>query len=206
MNDIPVEKLKERTIGHTKRDIVSDDQEGLILVDSNDDEIGVLDKESCHNGKGILHRALSVFVFNNSGELLVQQRHATKRLWGGYWSNSCCSHPRIGENTQAAAQRRLYEECGISVPLEFIFKFEYSAVFGRAGAEHELCSVFIGTTNSIPVINTTEVSSFQWQHPLMLDRLIEEKPNLYTPWFKTEWVKLRTEFSDRLPQIKKSPI
>jgi isopentenyl-diphosphate delta-isomerase len=104
-----------------------------------------------------------------------------------------------------AAERRLYEECGLQVALEFVFKFEYSALFGKAGAEHELCSVFIGVTNSSPIINTTEVSSFQWQKPSLLDQKIENQPHIYTPWFKTEWAKLRTEFSDRLPQIDTIP-
>ena len=205
MSHTPFKPTSNRNFGNTKDDIVSDDRDELILVDSEDSEIGVLDKESCHDGNGTLHRAVSVFVFNELGDLLMQQRHPNKRLWGGYWSNSCCSHPRFGEKTQVAAERRLYEECGLHVALEFVFKFEYSALFGEAGAEHELCSVFIGVTNTPPIINTTEVSNFKWQKPSLLDQKIENQPHIYTPWFKTEWAKLRTEFSDRLPQINTIP-
>ena len=186
-------------------DIVSDQNELLILVDREDNELGFASKADCHFGSGLLHRAFSVFIFNSSGQVLLQQRSRQKALWALYWSNSCCSHPRFGEKPQVAAERRLYEECGLHVALEFVFKFDYSALFGEAGAEHELCSVFIGVTNTPPIINTTEVSNFKWQKPSLLDQKIENQPHIYTPWFKTEWAKLRTEFSDRLPQINTIP-
>ena len=103
--------------------IVSFDDEKLILVDENDNEIGYETKEKCHNGNGILHRAFSIFIFNRNNELLIQQRDLSKRLWGGYWSNTCCSHPRQGESYPVATQRRLEEEIGIKTPLQYLFRF-----------------------------------------------------------------------------------
>ena len=89
--------------------IVSSEAEELILVDENDVDIGFLSKAECHDGAGQLHRAFSVFLFNDAGELLIQQRSRLKRLWPGYWSNTCCSHPRRGESMDIATQRRLYD-------------------------------------------------------------------------------------------------
>src|SRR5450755_3491655 len=95
------------------------DSDALILVDEADRRLGSLSKEACHEGRGILHRAFSLLIFNGRGELLVQQRAPSKRLWPLYWSNSCCSHPRRGETMEAAIKRRLHEELGLSCPLHF---------------------------------------------------------------------------------------
>ncbi|MEX2496299.1 MAG: isopentenyl-diphosphate Delta-isomerase, partial [Woeseia sp.] len=125
---------------------VSSDDEQLILVDENDVEIGHLDKSSCHDAGGVLHRAFSLFVFGPDGKLLMQQRGADKRLWPLYWSNSCCSHPRRGESMEVATQRRLRDELNIGAELEFVYKFAYQADFGKDGAENELCWVYLGRT------------------------------------------------------------
>ena len=98
--------------------IVSSESEELILVDRADNEIGFISKADAHDGAGILHRAFSLFLFNDEGELLVQQRAPGKRLWGGYWSNSCCSHPRRGESMLTATGRRLEEELNLAADLE----------------------------------------------------------------------------------------
>ena len=119
------------------------DSDSLILVDEADRGVGHLSKVLCHEGRGVLHRAFSLLIFNDSGELLIQQRSAAKRLWPLYWSNSCCSHPRGAETMEQATHRRLYEELGIRCPLHFLFKFQYQAQFDETGAENELCSVFI---------------------------------------------------------------
>jgi isopentenyl-diphosphate delta-isomerase type 1 len=123
---------------------VGADSESLILVDEADREVGHLSKAECHHGRGVLHRAFSLLIFNGDGELLLQQRAASKRLWPLYWSNSCCSHPRRAESMETAIHRRLREELGVRCPLQFLFKFQYQAQFDAAGAEQELCSVFIG--------------------------------------------------------------
>ena len=99
--------------------VVSSEAEELILVDEHDREQGYLSKAACHDGAGILHRAFSAFLFNPAGELLLQQRADSKRLWPGFWSNSCCSHPRRGESMQVATRRRLLDELNIEAELEF---------------------------------------------------------------------------------------
>src|SRR5215471_9926103 len=122
------------------------DSEALILVDEADREVGHLSKAKCHDGQGVLHRAFSLLIFNTEGALLLQQRASSKRLWPLYWSNSCCSHPRRAESMETAIHRRLDEELGLHCPLHFLFKFQYQAQFDAAGAEQELCSVFVGRT------------------------------------------------------------
>jgi isopentenyl-diphosphate delta-isomerase len=119
--------------------IVSSDEERLILVDAEDNDTGFMSKAECHDGKGTLHRAFSIFLFNDQGHLLLQQRAAGKRLWPMYWSNSCCSHPREREAIAVAAARRLQDELQTDSDLEFVYKFIYQASFGELGSEHELC-------------------------------------------------------------------
>ena len=182
----------------TRSDIVSSEREPLILVDSQDREIGALDKSACHDGLGLLHRAFSLFVFNPARELLIQQRAPGKRLWPSYWSNSCCSHPRAGEEMDQAVDRRLLQELGLRATLQFVYKFEYVARYRELGSEHELCSVYVGWTEDQPVINTTEISDWRWMAPEALSRELDEHDDRFTPWFKLEWARLRQEFGDDL--------
>ena len=175
----------------TKHQIVSSDSEQLIRVNHADEPLGFLDKGACHDGGGVLHRAFSAFVLNACGELLLQRRHQSKRLWPGYWSNSCCSHPRAGEEMDEAVARRLEQELGIEAAVEYIFKFEYRAEFGDIGTEHELCWVYVGHTQATPVVNTAEISAWRWIAPADLDAALREDPESYTPWLKMEWARLR---------------
>jgi isopentenyl-diphosphate Delta-isomerase len=162
--------------------------ESLILVDDADRAIGYLDKAQCHTGRGILHRAFSLLVFNDSGALLLQQRAASKRLWPLYWSNSCCSHPRRAESMETAVQRRLGEELGLSCPFQFLFKFRYQAQFDASGAEHELCSVFIGRSNGPVSCDPEEISAWRWVTPAALQaELSGPEAARFTPWFRLEW-------------------
>lgn len=177
------------------KDVVSFDDEPLILVDEHDREIGYLDKASAHLGQGVLHRAFSLFVFNPQGELLLQQRAPGKRLWPGYWSNTCCSHPRRGETLDQAIHRRLDEELGLQCPLQFLFKFEYQAQFDAEGAEHELCWVYAGRSTALPTVNLNEISALRYISPNALDAEIAARPETFTPWFKIEWERLRREHS-----------
>jgi len=180
----------------TQDGVVSSEDEALIRVDSSDRPIGTLDKSACHDGAGLLHRAFSLFIFNPKGELLIHKRHPSKRLWPAYWSNSCCSHPRAGEDMTTAVGRRLQQELGLTARLQYLYKFEYRAEFGVAGTEHELCWVYVGTTPATPVINTTEIAEWRWIAPEELFFNDTATTEIYTPWFKLEWARLQSDFSD----------
>jgi isopentenyl-diphosphate delta-isomerase len=170
---------------------VAADAEFLILVDAADRELGYLNKTACHQGAGVLHRAFSLLIFNDKGELLLQQRAASKRLWPLYWSNSCCSHPRRSETLATAIHRRLHEELGLSCPLQFLFRFQYQAQFNGAGAEHELCSVYIGRCNGPVRIDRDEVLAWRWISPEALQaELAGPGGEQFTPWFKLEWERI----------------
>jgi isopentenyl-diphosphate Delta-isomerase len=170
------------------------DSDALILVDEWDRHLGHLSKALCHEGRGVLHRAFSLLIFNGHGELLVQQRSPSKRLWPLYWSNSCCSHPRGQESMEVATRRRLEEELGIQCELRFLFKFQYHAQFDANGAEHELCSVFIGRCDTPPDINRDEISDWRWMNPDTLHRhMAGADSSRYTPWFMLEWERIWRE-------------
>jgi isopentenyl-diphosphate delta-isomerase len=167
------------------------DSDALILVDEADRSLGFLSKTLCHEGRGVLHRAFSLLIFNERGELLIQQRAAGKRLWPRYWSNSCCSHPRGDESMETATQRRLYEELGIRCPLQFLFKFQYQAQFDATGAENELCSVFVGRCRETIRANSDEILDWRWISPEALQRQIAaEAGQTFTPWFMLEWARI----------------
>lgn len=186
---------------HDTHAVVSSDSDLLILVNSDDEVVGSADKLSCHDGAGVLHRAFSILLFNEQGEILLQKRAATKRLWGGYWSNSCCSHPREGETMQQACQRRMAEELGLSAELEFLYKFEYHAQFDAEGAEHELCWVYIGQCNMEPAVNVNEVSDWRYVSVAQLERELVDEPDSFTPWFKQEWRTLLENYSSNLAKL-----
>ena len=164
------------------------DSEPLILVDDADREIGYLDRANCHAGGGVLHRAFSLLIFNGNGELLLQQRSARKRLWPLYWSNSCCSHPRRAESMETAIHRRLKQELGLACPLHFLFKFRYQAQFDAAGAEHELCSVYIGRSSDQVRVDQAEVHAWRWIDTAALQAQMQgAEAATFTPWFRLEW-------------------
>jgi isopentenyl-diphosphate delta-isomerase len=177
---------------------VSSESEELILVDVEDQAVGFGTKADCHDGDGVLHRAFSLFLFNAAGELLLQQRGSQKRLWPGYWSNSCCSHPRRGESLQVATQRRLRDELNVTARLEHVYWFCYQAGFGDAGSEHELCHVFLGTLDGDVRPNDSEIENIRYIRADGLDRELATSPEQFTPWFKKEWQTLRDDHNERL--------
>ena len=181
-----------------RENIVSSDSEMLILVDPDDRQTGVLSKGACHDGNGVLHRAFSVFLFDDRGRLLLQQRAAGKRLWPKYWTNTCCSHPREGESMTLATERRLREELDTRSELEFVYKFEYQAQFQDRGSEHELCSVYLGRLLEPPSPNDTEIAAVRFVSAGDLHAEIASEPERFTPWLKLEWGRLNDEFAGRL--------
>ncbi|WP_299627138.1 isopentenyl-diphosphate Delta-isomerase [uncultured Tenacibaculum sp.] len=157
--------------------------ENVILVDELDNEVGLMPKMEAHE-KAVLHRAFSVFVFNDNNELMLQQRAKDKYHSPLLWTNTCCSHQRKGETNISAGKRRLQEEMGFSCELEEVFSFIYKAPFDNGLTEHELDHVMIGYYNGEPEINPEEVESFKW---MLLDDVktdIEKNPDDYTAWFK----------------------
>ena len=177
---------------------VSSPTEQLILVDEKDQEIGFLSKEECHQGMGLLHRAFSVFLFNDNGELLLQQRSKQKPLWPLYWANSCCSHPRQSESVEEAAYRRVREELNVECDLAFLYKFQYQAQFGDLGAEHELCWVFAGTMSGDIAAHPEEIADWRFISPDELTSTIARDSENYTPWLKLEWEKIRQDHLDNI--------
>ena len=179
-----------------REEVVSNGSEQLILVDDLDREVGFKAKNDCHTGKGVLHRAFSIFVFNGDNELLLQQRSPSKMLWPSYWSNTCCSHPRRGESMDEAVSRRLVQELGFQCPLEFLYKFKYQAQFGAIGAEHEYCWVYHGRYDGAVDVNVNEIAAWRFIGVDDLERQLAAAPDTFTPWFKMEWVHIKANYLD----------
>lgn len=158
-------------------------KEFVVLVDQDDQKLGLMEKQQAHVA-GLLHRAFSVFVFNSNGELMIQQRAASKYHSPTLWTNTCCSHPRDNETYEQAAHRRLKEEMGFDCDLEFKFSFIYKAHLDNNLTEHELDHVFIGTYNDEPKLNPEEVMAYRWFDLMDLKKDIEKNPQNYTAWFK----------------------
>ena len=158
-------------------------EEQVILVDTKDNQLGLMPKMEAHE-KALLHRAFSVFVFNDNGELMLQQRAADKYHSPLLWTNTCCSHQRDGETNLEAGKRRLQEEMGFTCDLKEVFWFVYKAPFDNGLTEHELDHVMIGKFNDEPNINKEEVESYKWMTLEAVKADIEIQPEIYTEWFK----------------------
>ena len=158
-------------------------KEKVILVDENDTQVGLMHKLEAHQ-KGLLHRAFSVFIFNSNHQLLLQKRAVSKYHSGGLWTNTCCSHPREGEETINAANRRLIEEIGIKTNLRKVFDFIYKAELDNELTENEFDHVFYGLYNEDPIINTEEADDFKWIDMETLNNDITANGQNYTVWFK----------------------
>lgn len=160
----------------------------VILVDEQDNPIGEADKLEAHQ-QGLLHRAFSIFVIRKQGEqweTLLQQRQQNKYHGGGLWTNTCCSHPQPNELTIDAAQRRLQEEMGFTLPLKEIGCFTYRAEFTNGLIEHEVDHVFIGYYDEHKqeiTPNKDEVMNYQWLTLAKAHAAFEKNPEQFTPWF-----------------------
>jgi isopentenyl-diphosphate delta-isomerase len=157
-------------------------EEKVILVNSNDEPIGLMPKMEAHE-KALLHRAFSVFVVNKKNELMLQQRAHSKYHSPGLWTNTCCSHQRDGEENIEAGLRRLQEEMGFETPLEYLFNFIYKAPFDNGLTEHELDHVMLGRYEGEPTINPEEVASWKWMDIDEVHKDLNENPASYTVWF-----------------------
>lgn len=162
-------------------------EEFVILVDEHDKELGIMEKMHAHK-LGILHRAFSIFIFNSQMQLLLQKRAPGKYHSGGLWTNTCCSHPRIGEDIKLAALRRLNEEMGLSCELQHVTTVTYKANLSNDMFENELDHIFIGYSDTLPKLNPAEVSEYKYMElPEVQEWLINE------PWSFTEWFKILFE-------------
>jgi len=168
----------------------------LILVDEHDVPLGTVEKMEAHE-KALLHRAFSVFIFNSKGEMLLQQRATSKYHSGGLWTNACCSHPYSGEDTLAAAEKRLQEEMGFTTPLTKAFEFIYKAPFENGLTEHEYDHVFTGIYDGAIVPDANEVANFCFKNLTEIKTLLQQHPEEYTVWFKIAFPKMEEYLSQK---------
>lgn len=166
----------------------------VILVDENDNAIEEMDKMEAHV-KGILHRAFSVFIFNEKDEMLIHKRAENKYHGGGLWTNACCSHPQWGENVKESALERLQFEMGLACDIAHQFSFLYESTVENNLIEHEFDHVFIGITDKQPLINHEEVIDYKWINPEDLQQDILRYPNYYTVWFKMALPKILNQIA-----------
>ena len=155
----------------------------LIAVDTDDRETGVVGKMTAHR-KGILHRAFSIFVFDEDDRLLLQKRADGKYHSGGLWSNTCCSHPGAGESLLDAAHRRLREEMGFDCPLRAVFGFVYRAALDGGLVEHEFDHVVMGRFRGAPAPDAREVGAWKWERVPVIQELLAEDHKAFTAWFR----------------------
>ncbi|MEZ5194899.1 MAG: isopentenyl-diphosphate Delta-isomerase [Bacteroidales bacterium] len=167
----------------SKQELNMSEKEFVILVDVNDEPAGTMEKMEAHI-KGVLHRAFSVFIFNERGELMLQQRALSKYHTPGLWTNTCCSHPREGEITSDAAHRRMVEEMGFDCDFNEAFTFIYKADVGQGLIEHEFDHVFIGKSDKVPDVNPIEVNDWKYMKMREIKADIEANPSSYTVWFR----------------------
>lgn len=155
----------------------------VILVNEQDESVGVMDKLPAHE-KGLLHRAFSIFAFNSKGQVLLQQRMATKYHSGGLWTNTCCGHQAPGEELMDSANRRLMEEMGMTCSLNYLFSFQYKANVDHQLIEHEIDHVFFTVSDQLPSLNPEEAEDYRYESPAVILKEIEEHPGKFTEWFK----------------------
>jgi isopentenyl-diphosphate delta-isomerase len=168
----------------------------VILVDENDVPTGTMEKMEVHE-KALLHRAFSVFIFNSEGEMLLQQRAATKYHSPMLWTNTCCSHPAPGQDITYAAAKRLKEEMGFTTQLEKAFEFIYKAPFDNGLTEYEYDHVFIGVYDGAIIPDVDEVNWYQYQSTEIIQSDLQLYPEKYSEWFKIAFPKLQVYLAQR---------
>lgn len=161
----------------------------VILVDEKDNVLGEMPKMEAHE-KGVLHRAISVFLFDYDGNWIVQQRAFEKYHSAGLWTNTCCSHPNPGESSEDASYRRLLEEMGMDCELNYAFKFLYKAELDNGLIENELDHIYFGFSNQEPIPDSSEVNTWKIMSFFELNSDVQENPENYTEWFKLLYKKV----------------
>lgn len=172
----------------------------VILVDEQDKPTGILEKMEAHE-KGLLHRAFSIFIFNSKGEMLLQQRALNKYHSGGLWTNACCSHPEPGEETLAAAKRRLAEEMGFDISIRKIFDFVYKAEFDNGLTEYEFDHVFAGEYNGAINFNKEEAMDFCFKDVESIRHSLHTHPQKYTAWFHLAFSKIEDWWNQQYNKV-----
>lgn len=165
--------------------------EYVLLVDEQDNQIGIMEKMQAHK-EALLHRAISVFIFNDKNEMLLQQRAAEKYHSPLLWTNTCCSHPRPQEVLIDTAHRRLQEEMNMACNLTHQFSFIYKAVLEQGLTEHEYDHVFFGVSNEIPEPDPAEVADWKYMSITDIEKDILINPESYTIWFKLMLTKIKS--------------
>ncbi len=174
--------------------------EEVILVNEQDEQVGIMEKMEAHQ-KAVLHRAFSVFIFSNDGEMLLQQRALNKYHSAGLWTNACCSHPKPGEGTQVAAERRLKEELGFETALQKIFQFTYKASFSNGLTEYEFDHVYAGKYDGDIIPDTLEVSNYTYKTMEEIGENLEMYPQKYTAWFHIAFPKILEWWKDNIYNV-----
>jgi|SRR5690606_11430795 len=155
----------------------------VLLVNEQDKPIGEMEKLAAHE-QGHLHRAFSVFIFNEEDELLLQQRADEKYHGAGLWTNTCCSHPQMNEIVLESAKKRLQFEMGIDCDLQWVYSFIYKEKVENNLIEHEFDHVFKGYSNEKPMPNLNEVKDYKWMSISDIFSDMANNPKQYTVWFK----------------------
>jgi isopentenyl-diphosphate delta-isomerase len=159
-------------------------EEFVILVDKNDNPIGLEEKMKCHLPNGKLHRAFTALLFDKEGKLLLTRRSQSKMLWPGDWDGTVASHPRKNETYISSAERRMPEEIGILCKFDYLFKFEYHVPYKNIGSENEICGTLLGIIENTSKFNLVEdeISEIIWTNPQQLIKELQKNPEAYCPW------------------------
>lgn len=166
----------------------------IIKVNKKDEFLGLEDRDKCHKGRGILHRAFSILILNRKNQILLSKRSRFKKLWPFFWDNTCSSHPLKGQSYVQAGKKRLKEEFGFTCPLKLVDKYQYQARYKNVGSENEVCALLVGKCNPKNIkSNKREISDWEWVNLKELKKRIKKSPRKYTPWLKIDLKKLRSK-------------